>query len=526
MSESLLEVLGALSDEDEEVAMVLELIRLEERREEVQEVLKYTVGTSTKENLAHEPVEVETFIQNYTEEPPIFKLPYDVLSEIAIILSRVQENGVWPFSGVCRTWRDVVLSTPRTWTNIDLRAKHSSLCRNHRRCTTLLRDCIVRAPDPALCIERARNLPFHLELHELTNNIRNLPGFIRRIMPHVQSLTIHESTVTGVRIFQPAPKLKELQIMRSPRTTSISAEYFEASSLFLGDLLGRHFQNEWAPTFSRLQVARFHEINWDHSHIAGFKQLRALTLSDCKCEAVGQLHELLRTNFKTLEHLHLSVYPTVMSESQVFQPILLPKLRKLSFLVAQEEPNPPLFQANPVVSIASHAINLFQSLLIPEVTELQVFAPCIQDLDLATQCTSLQNLYLIIPSTTGELSPYLRNVRSLLTVAPLQTIDLFIAPRHKSHSYEMAIALAQFLRDPSVLRHPLMGFTLISNLDFEPLRAAVRNTWARAGKRLDIRRATELEWRNNGFQILEDNRHHSNITSDLPIPYSALYFDD
>ena len=530
MSESLLEVLSALSDEDEEVAVLLELIRHEEKREEIQEVLKYTVDTTDKENLVHDLVEIESLIQNgrgYQGEALILKLPYDVLSEIALVFSWVQENGAWPFSSVCRAWREIALSTPRAWTTIDLRANHSCSRHDHRRFADIHRTCTIRTPDPALCIERARTKPFHLELHDLPSNTPNLPEFIFHIMPHVQRLHIHESPGSEIRISPPAPKLRELLMMRSPRTTGISAEDFTPSSLFLIDLLGRHVLTEWEPTFSRLQVARFHEINWNHNHIAGFKQLRALTLSDCKCEAVGHLHELLRTNYKTLEHLHLSVYPTIMSESQVFQPILLPKLRKLSFLVAQEEPDPHSLYRGPIVSIASHAISLFQALVTPEVTELQVFAPCIQDLVLATHCPSLQHLYLIIPRTTGELSPYVRNVHSLLTVAPLQTIDLFIAPRHKSHSYEMAIALGPFLRDPSVLRHPLLlGFTLKSNLDFEPLREAVRDEWTRAGKRLDIRSASEQERRSNGFKILEDNGYHSQRTSDLFIPYSDWCFYD
>lgn len=532
MSESILEILDALSDEDEQVALMLELIRHEEKRDEIQEVLGYTLGTSIEENAAQELVEVDPFVQNgrrYQKEAPIFKLPYDVLSEIAIVFSRVQENGAWPFSGVCRAWREVVLSTPRAWTNIDLRAKRICLRRDHTRCTDLHHAGTMRAPDPALCIERARGLPFHLELHELPFYTPNLPNFILHIMPHVQSLYIHESAGSEVKISQLAPKLKELVIMRSPRTTNISAGDFTPSSRLLFDFLGFHFRNEWAPTFSRLQVARFHEIDWMHKHITGFARLRSLTLSDCKCEVVDHLHELLRTNSKTLEHLHLSVYPTIMSELQAFQPILLPKLRNLSFLVAQEEPDPHIWFRDPIVSISFHAISLFQSLIIPEVTELQVFAPCIQDLDLVTHCPSLQHLYLIIPKPIGELSPYVRNIRSLLIVAPLRTIDLFIAPRHKSHSYEMAIVLGPFLRDPSVLRHPLLiSFTLKSNLDFEPLREAVRGEWMRAGKWLDIRSATKQECRSNGFEILEDNRCHARPPdfSDLFIPYSGLYFDD
>lgn len=523
MSETFLEVLDALSDEDEQMAVLLEVIRLEERGEEIRKALKHTVDINTKAHLARELVEVESCIQNvdgrvqgFQKEAPILKLPYDVISDIAVAFSRVQENGAWLFSGVCRAWREAVLSTPRAWTNIHLRDEYSGPSHRTR---------IVRIPDPALCMERAGILPFHLELHELPTNTPNLPGFIALIMPHVQYLYIYESDGSEIRISQPAPRLKELLIMRSPRNTKISAEDFNDSSSFLVDLLGPTAPNQWVPILNRLQMARFHEINWKHKHLAAFKQLYGLTLSDCKCEAVGHLHELLRTNCKTLEHLHLSVYPSIMSELQEFQPILLPMLRKLSFLVGHARPT---LYGDPIVHIDSHAISLFQSLIIPEVTELQVSAPCIQDLDLGTHCPSLQHLYFILPSTGGILSPFLQTFRSLLITAPLQTIDVFIASRARSDSYLMAMALGPFLRDPLVLEHPFLeAFTLTSDLDFEPLREGVRDEWTRADKWLHIGGATDQERRSNGFVILEDvGSQYSRRPYDLFIPYSDWILGD
>ena len=502
MSESLLEILGALSDEDEQMAVLLEVIRLEEKKEEIQRPPEYTADTGTKARLTHELVEVESFIQRgsgHETEAPILKLPYDVLSDIALIFSRVQENGAWPFSGVCRAWREAVLSTPRAWTNIHLRAKHSCVRHDHARHTDRHRTCTPRTPYPALCIERAGIMPFHLELHELPTSTPNLEEFVVLIMPRVQHLCIHRSAGSGVRIAQPAPKLKELLIIQRPRTTNTPTRHFNASSSFLVGLLGPAI-NEWAQTLSHLQVARFHAITWKHKHLAAFNQLRVLTLSDCKCKAVDHLHELLRNNCRTLEHLHLSVYSTIMSESQVFQPILLPNLRKLSFHVAHDPLN---LYGTSMGSVFSHATTLFQSLIIPKVTELQVFAPCIEDLDLRTHCPFLQHLYFIIPEDVVALLPYLQNIRSLLIVAPLQNIDLYFAPRRKHYSYLMATALGSFLRDPLVLSHPfLTEFTLKSNLDFEPLRWGVSDEWRRAHKWLHISSATSREW-SNGFRILE-----------------------
>ena len=521
MAESFPEVLGALSDEDEEMAWLVELIRRKEKREEIQKAPEYTADARAEARPTHELVELESFIQpgrDHVDKAPILKLPYDVLSDIALIFSRVQENGAWPFSSVCRAWRAAVLSTPRAWTNIHLRAKHICEYHDDTRYTNKHRNCTPRTPYPALCIKRAGILPFHLELHELPTSTTKLDEFVVLIMPRVQHLCIRRSAGSEVRIAQPAPKLKELLIMQSPRFTDISTRNFEASSTFLVDLFGR-IPNDWAQTFSHLQVARLHEIDWKLEHLAAFNQLRVLTLSDCKCEAVNHLHELLRTNFKTLEHLHLSVYSTIMSESHVFQPILLPNLRRLSFLVAHVL---NLYR-NQIGRPSHHAINLFRSLTIPKVTELQVFAPCIEDLDLGTRCPCLQHLFVIVPSDVLELSPYLQNIRSLLTAAPLQSIDLFIARRRKDHSYSMAMALGPFLRDPIVLGHPLLKeFTLKSNLDFEPLREGVRGEWRRAHKWLHICSATNQEQRDNGFKILEDQRGYSMTPSDLLIDWRSI----
>jgi hypothetical protein len=509
MSESWKDVLDALSDEEERMAVLIAVVRFETRKEKILELLRHNIDLSMKARLTRD--QAGSCIQKrrrYQEQAPVLKLHYDVLSEIAIVFSRVQENGAWPFSGVCRSWRETVLSTPRAWTNIHLKPKRGSSSRTRSRYSDLHPAWVVQTPDPALCIERAGALHFHLELHELITSTPNLSKFLLHIMPHVQHLYIHESAGSALRVSQPAPKLKELLIIRIPRTTDISDEDFKTSSFFLFNLLRLTGPNEWVVTLSRLQVARFHELNMRRLHIAAFKQLRALTLCDCKCEAASHLHELLQTNCKTLEHLHLSVYPSAISESQEFQPILLPKLRTLSFLVAREMPNIHRSYQNPIFSILYHAISLFQSLLIPEVTELQVFAPCIQNLDLRTHFPSLQHLYFIIPETIDEISPYIQSVRSLLITAPLQTIDLFIAPRldrSPEAKYNMVVALKAFLHDHLVLGHHLLiGFTLKSTLDFEPLRERVRGAWKGAGKGLHISRATSQECRSNGFRILED----------------------
>jgi len=504
MSESWKEVLDALSDEDDRVAVLIGVVRFETRKEKLLELLRYNMEISAKARLARELVEVGSFTET-KKEAPILKLPFDVLSEIALVFSRVQENGAWPFSAVCRAWRDTVLSTRRAWINIHLRAGYSGSYHQMSH-TVPHRTCNSRTPDPALCIQRAGIFPFHLELHGLSSDTPDLPEFILRIMPHVQYLYIYESAGREVRISQPAPKLKELQIMRSQYTTDILDGDLKSSSLLLLDLLGPAAPHEWAPTFSRLQVAQFGGIVWQHQHLAAFRQLRALMLKDCDCEAVDHLHELLRNNCKTLEHLYLSVSTDIIPETQEFQPILLPKLRKLSFLVACEVLNPHISVRAPLEFIISYATGFFQSLVIPEVMELQVFAPCIQNLNLGTHFPSLQHLRIIFPDTIDEISSYVRNLSSLLTVAPLQTIDLFIATyplRPPEVKYNMAMVLGAFLCHPFVLEHPILtSFTLKSELDFEPLRGRVRPKWTRANKRLHIGKATDEEGRSSGFMML------------------------
>ena len=499
MSESWKEVLDALPDEEDRIAVLIGVIRFEKREEKILELLRYNMSLSAKTSLDHRLVEGRPFTErHHQEQGSDFKLPFDILSEIALVFSRIQENGAWPFSGICRAWREAVLSTPRAWTNIHLRAKHSAPGHHHS----------YTIPDPALCIQRAGIWPIHLELHELLTSTSNLKRFIAHVMPHVQYLYIHESTGSAVRIARSIPKLKELVIMRSLCTPEMSSGHFKPSSILLDDLLGPAAHDESARTLSRLQVARFDEIIWQNRHLAAFKQLRVLTLINCGCGEVGELHELLRNNCKTLEYLHLSIFPTTLSESQEFQPVRLPRLRKLSFFVACEVLNPNISYQVSTPFIFSHATRFFQSLLIPGVTELQVFAPCIQGLDLKTHCPSLRHLHLIIPETIDEIGLYVQDFYSLLTMTPMRAIELFIATdtgRLPEVRYNMAMALGAFLHHPLVLKHPLLAsFTLKSSLDFEPLYEHVRAEWTRAAKLLHISKATDQECQNSGFKILQD----------------------
>ena len=507
MSESWKEVLDALPDEEDRMAVLIGVVRFEKDKEKILELLRYSIEISARACLARELVERGTVTERrHQHEASNLKLPFDILSEIVLLFSRVQENGAWPFSGVCRTWREAALSTPRAWTNIYLRATYSSPCHHQSyvvpRCT-----CISRMPDPALCIKRVGIWPIHLELHELLTNTSNPNNFIFHIMPHVQSL--HIPTGSEVRInARSLPKLKELVIMRSPSTTNIPDEDLKPSSILLHHLLGPAAYEESTPTLSRLQVARFDDVMWQGHHLAAFKQLRSLTLLECGCGLVDELHDLLRNNCTTLEYLHLSVSPVIMSESQEFQPVRLPKLRKLSFFVACGVSNPLISYQDTMIS---HAISFFQSLVIPRVTELQVFAPCIQDLDLKTRYPSLRHFHLIIPETVDEIRPYVQGFHSLLTTAPLHTINLYLSQYRGVYGalpeveYRMAMALLAFLNHPFVLAHPILAsFTLKSTLDFEPLRLYVREGWERAAKRLQFSKITLEEWQDEGFKILQD----------------------
>jgi hypothetical protein len=62
MSESLPEIVGALSDEDEQMAVLLEVIRLEEKWEEIQKAPEYTTHTGANARLAHQLVGVKPSI--------------------------------------------------------------------------------------------------------------------------------------------------------------------------------------------------------------------------------------------------------------------------------------------------------------------------------------------------------------------------------------------------------------------------------------------------------------------------------
>jgi len=130
-------------------------------------------------------------------------------------------------------------------------------------------------PNPVLCIERLVSC-----LHEFPTGASTLPNFILHIMPHVSTSLYPRVSWDRYQHFS-APKLKELLVVRGPRTANIPSGDFNASASFLFSLLGHTTLDEWAPTLSRLQVAQFHEINWKHEHLSAFKQLRASILQDC-----------------------------------------------------------------------------------------------------------------------------------------------------------------------------------------------------------------------------------------------------
>jgi hypothetical protein len=160
--------------------------------------------------------------------------------------------------------------------------------------------------------------------------------------------------------------------------------------------------------------------------------------------------------------------------------------------------------------VYSHDVALFQSLVAPKATELQVYAPCIEDLDFSVHYPSLEHLHIIIPMAMDDVFPCVASLKSLIHSSPLRNLELFISTNHyklPEREYEIAAILTSFLCDPLVLYHAT--FTTLNlklRPDFEPVWEQLSYHWMRRGKTLRIQGATNAECIEDGFIIIQDPR--------------------
>jgi hypothetical protein len=286
----------------------------QQRLKQIHEMLPYTVHERMKRRLQDELTEVEQFIQRYV---PIYRLPPDILMELAYILSRVHNNGAWLFSAICRTWRAAALCNPRAWTDIHLTAqedKSKGVNRFHWK--AIYPHSFHQAPSPDLCIKRAGVLPLSLEFHGPIMATRDMKNFLSTVMPYVGRICIHERGGSCLPVSHPTPKLKELVIV--PEEGHCLGGYNEVQRMLSRVLFNIFDTTDPAKckrALNQLWVARFHKINWEAAYLAAFQQLRDITLHDCTCSRDDNIHQFLQANCETLEHLHLSLTVSARSSS-------------------------------------------------------------------------------------------------------------------------------------------------------------------------------------------------------------------
>jgi len=474
------------------------------RVKEIRETLVHTVDAGIKRGLQTQLTETEQFIQPPT---PICR-PHDILTELAYVFSTVQNNGAWSFSAVCRTWRAAALCNPRAWTDIHLiAAKANPNSPNEFYGQPVSQHPVHQLPDAVLCISRAGVLPLSLEFHGLTTTTSDMANFLSKVIPHVERLCFHKCGGRFLLGSQPIPKLKELVVV--PEEEHTLSAYNETAGMFSGALSKIFGTNDLATctrALNRLWVARFHKINWDEEYFTGFRQLRDLTLQDCTCGPDDNIHQFLQANCGTLEHLHLSLTVSGDVQDRPLPCIHFPRLRTFSFNVARREQNSYRSNQSSPFIIHSYHVVLFQSLIAPKATELQVYAPYIEDLDFGVHYPSLQHLHVIIPATMDDVFPCVISLKSLIHSSPLRTLHLFISTNHyklPEREYGIAAMLTSLLCDPLVLYHAT--FTVVNiklRPDFEPVWEQVSYHWMRRGKSLRIQGATNSECIEDGFFII------------------------
>jgi hypothetical protein len=478
----------------------------QQRVQEIREAMLYTVDARVKRNLQSELTEVEQFIQHCV---PISKLPHDILAELAYVFSKVQNNGAWLFSAVCRTWRVAALCNPRAWTDIHLAALEDTS--NSFKSKAIPHHPLQQTPNPVLCISRAGVLPLSLEFHGPITTTRNMEKFLSKVIPYVGRLCFHERGGCSLPVSRAIdmPKLRQLIIL--PEKGDTTSGYNEVERVFsnvLFQIFGTNDLAKCTRALTRLWVARFHKIHWDAEYFVGFRQLRDLTLHDCTCSPSDNIPQFLRATCETLEHLHLSL--TLSDEIQDWHlaRICFPRLLTFSFNIARRAQNSYRSNQSPPFIMHSQYITLFQSLIAPVATELQVYAPYIEDLEISAHYPSLQHLRIIIPVTMDDVFSCATSLKSLILSSPLRALDLFISTNHyklPEREYGIAAILSSFLCDPLVLDH--CTFTTVNiklRPDFEPVWDQVSYLWMRRGKTLRIQSATNLECIKEGFIIIHD----------------------
>ena len=482
----------------------------QQRVREIRETPVYTVDGGIQRRLQPEHAKAEEFTQHCM---PICRLPHDILTEIAYIFSKVQNNGAWLFSAVCRTWRVAALCNPRAWTDIHLIAledEPNGLDGYYGK--AISHHPLYGIPNPALCISRAGVLPLSIEFHGMSTTTRDIDKFLSKVIPYVGRLCFHERGGCFLPVSRLMPKLRELIIV--PEEEHASGSYSEINGRMFSDVLFKIFgTNDPAKcrrALNRLWIVCFHNVNWDAKYFVGFRQLRDLTLHDCICSPDDNIHQFLQANCGTLEYLHLSVTLSDEVQNRPLERIYFPRLRTLSFNLACRAQNTYRSNQSSPFTMHSHYIALFQSLIAPKATQLQVYAPYIDDLDFSTHYPSLQYFHIIIPATMDDVFPCATSLKPLIRSSPLRTLDIFISTNHYKpleREYGIAAILTSFLCDPLVLDHPTFTEVNIKlRPDFEPVWEQVSSHWMRRGKTLRIQGATNSECMADGFIIIHDSR--------------------
>lgn len=154
----------------------------------------------------------------------IAKLPVELFSKIFILSKLSRPHGWLNVAAVCRKWREIVLNTPRLWTDLNVAR--------------------IRGIHWAVAVlARSKNAPLHV------HGSYNDPAILRAVFAHIariQDLRLEDSYSLLMEVFSSAPRTLPTQLRvlhlenqryRSPSTTGgLMHKVFDLSMPFLRDL--------------------------------------------------------------------------------------------------------------------------------------------------------------------------------------------------------------------------------------------------------------------------------------------------
>ncbi|KAF8845534.1 hypothetical protein BDN67DRAFT_961900 [Paxillus ammoniavirescens] len=337
-----------------------------------------------------DPFALCTVVQAGPEFPqtygPIYTVPIDILAYIFDLGTHFDWKDVVDFpilvSQVCRSWRNLALSTPTLWTNIFISS--ASIAR-----------WVTFHPGPVLAkasafVTRSQRCPLHIKAELMVPDRTNLVNqvcslFVRMIatatieliaLVHDRVKTLHIETDVNDAVFMATfrllslglPMLEEWHVnfgnandsfkrrtWSAPNQTFAEFDASEHRRGWLGDGTQQLSVEASLPRLKALSLCGV-RATWAHWSIGNLTSLSLSYMSVADRPCVQHLRDVLEKNAASLERLELfAMLPRKWAEDQTPR-IILPKLRELRVGYADQSEAIGLFMVLEMPSLKSLAL--------------------------------------------------------------------------------------------------------------------------------------------------------------------------